>query len=92
MREPTEMELRVAREMYDANPALRSGHLAWDQLSFGYQAPWIACARSAIGAIREPTADMIARGDSRFYVGREQSRAIWQAMIDAASPPDSGEG
>lgn len=54
-------------------------------------------ARAAIAAMREPTEEMIDDGDDEFPQFEEAMyrfeylRKAWQAMIDAALPPQ-GEG
>lgn len=86
-RPPTEMEMRVAKAM--ANES----------------APWINClsdeqalalTRVAIRAMREPTRLMVKNGSFEligynpdFDAKSDYVPDVWQAMIDAASPPQT---
>ncbi len=82
-REPTEMELRVARALYDGRnlgaEAITSALLPqWEDLHPLYRRAWVLKARAAIRAMREPTNEMFLTIE---YI------SDWYAMIDAASPP-----
>ena len=72
-REPTEMELRVAKAIRACDENPKTGPLAtYEEL-----------ARAAIRAMRVPTTEMMS-GYNSFLTQIEN----WQAMIDAASPGD----
>jgi len=72
-REPTEMELRVAR-------ALSEKVVSMDQL---------VMARAAIRAMREPTEEMVVAGYDNAYGRGADLCLDYGAMIDAASPQHS---
>ena len=69
-REPTEMELRVAEAM---------GGVGCDDY-------WVGLARAAIRAMREPTTEMLRDALIGMPVRTEPAAAIWEVLIDAASP------
>ena len=76
-REPTEMELRVAKAMEEYR-ALEPQH-----------SDYIDAARAVIRAMRAPTGEMlniICEGNSYCNV---LSKATWCNMIDAASPGET---
>jgi hypothetical protein len=90
-REFTEIETRVAKALFALENRSLTG---WtfeketrDSELFDY---WIASARAAIRAMREPTDEMVNAaephmgGKSGFAAVTEDA---WLAMIDAASPP-----
>ena len=93
MREPTEMELRVARAIADTTPLMLSA------MPIGLRGRFCAdAARAAIRAMREPN-DMMLQAQSdtmeHHYFGdgvydqTEEVRAeAYRAMIDAASPQE----
>lgn len=113
MREPTEMELRVA-EALDPDAFAECEQVYTPDGYQELQATALEQARSAIRAMREPTREMCTIGEESAFMRRREERkwaqevrektgglpswestealAAWQAMIDAASPPDSGEG
>jgi len=76
----TEMELRVAKAIKDADMLASSGPLkTYEEL-----------ARAAIRAMREPTFVMIDEGATCLINSEEicmNPDDVWSAMIDAASPP-----
>ena len=81
---PTEMELRVAKALdpdafSDAEPDYGRGHQA------NRAAKAIDRARAAIRAMRTPTEEMMAT-----YKPWRKFKMVnqWQALIDAASPPE----
>jgi hypothetical protein len=91
--EPTVMELRVARRMYDVcqsdvftGQEMKAVH-EWDSLVDLVKYSWVCRARYVIDAMRDPTMLMMVRGaqDDLAYDG--DPGAVWTAMIDAASPP-----
>lgn len=86
-RTPTEMELRVAWALL-FNEAGDRPHTPWAALSDLFQAVMIRKARAAIRAMREPTKEMRRIGANGLVTPTRAGHA-WQAMIDAASPPDS---
>jgi hypothetical protein len=71
-REPTEMELRVVEAV--------SG--------FGLGEDRLAVARAAIRAMRTPTTEMLRDALIGMPVRTEPAAAIWEVLIDAASPPE----
>ena len=99
MREPTEMELRVAATMVKALSRV------WADLDSVERGIYTDVARAAIRAMREPTKDMIIKGN---YAADEHvsidhgypstgpsveidvlcAAATWKAMLNVASPPD----
>lgn len=92
----TEMELRVAKAMYVANPAKDYSWQEWEWLSYGQRLPWLRCASAAIRAMREPTTEMLAALKAHWHQpgkGRRsnlpQTKREWAVLIDAASPPKS---
>lgn len=92
--EPTEMELRVARAMYERPSVFYpSGkHGGWDAL--GLKNPertrCLLNARAAIHAMREPTASMECAGYGLNGADHEgDAIRIYRAMIDAASPDEA---
>ena len=94
-REPTEMELKVARNLLDYEAAGQP-HTAWDDLSPGYRNVMIGKARAAIRAMGEPTKEMVLAGCAKaaeeqlrpISINRRDAADLWRAMIDAASPPE----
>lgn len=98
-REPTEMELRVAKALYDgrnlgAECVQAIALPSWKDTPSIYRTPWILKARAAIRAMHEPTENMLTAavevaidhyaGDGLYLHTDKQT---WCAMIDAASPP-----
>jgi len=78
VREPTEVELRVAKALCNSQPFCKEREM--------FPCPWcVAGSRAAIRAMRNPTDEMWeAVSAETAYVSPE----AWQAMINAASPPD----
>ena len=76
MREPTEMELRVAKAIIDSG--IR-GDLADDEWT-------LLASRVAIRAMRSPTEDILEAG-AKAHPDDKMYERCWNAMIDAASPP-----
>jgi len=77
-REPTEMELRVAKAIraYDEND--KTGPLAtYEEL-----------ARAAIRAMHTPTTEMLREAGLGATSSTEDIAYMWTAMIDAASPQE----
>jgi hypothetical protein len=75
-REPTEMELRVAKAIRACDENDKTGPLAtYEEL-----------ARAAIRAMREPTTEMKDAGHPED--GPLKPYFAWIAMIDAASPQE----
>lgn len=89
-REPTEMELRVAQAIVQAE-------FAGETASFVCSVPvrdWVPLARAAILAMRVPTPQMIAAGLNCCNGDGERHKVLpheYQNMIDAASPGASCE-
>ena len=75
-REPTEMELRVAKAVEPLTFAFGPEQLK--------EAALIR-ARIAIQAMREPTDEMVDALPDHAALGNEDD--VWYAYIDAASPP-----
>lgn len=98
MREPTEMELRVAEGIYNsARKQYATKAPDWAEADKKTRDAILADARAAIRAMREPTDDMLAACLNVPILGpharaRDYDRAHYHVMIDAASPPDSGDG
>ena len=96
-REPTEMELRVAKAL------IATVRLQWDAVPESHPI-LLAEARAAIRAMREPTDEMMNRGTSTILIEHmtrptkaagnfvqfpaSTSHDVWTAMIDAASPQE----
>lgn len=78
-RPPAEMELRVAKAV-----CAEAGG-AWEKYTADERAREVRSARAAIRALLWPTNEMVDRGRASSFYGM---LAGWQAMIDAASPPD----
>jgi hypothetical protein len=76
MRQPTEMEMRVARALLGAN-GVTAEHIGEITLSQ---------ARAAIAAMREPSALMVVRGDDNEDYYNDGAEVVWRRMINAASP------
>lgn len=77
-REQTEMELRVAKAIRACDENPKTGPLAtYEEL-----------ARAAIWAMRVPTTEMLRDALIGMPVRTEPAAAIWEVLIDAASPPD----
>lgn len=98
MREPTEMELRVARTLnpfahWDGMPPNSATN---DQEYFRYvMATAVSDARKAIRAMREPTKEMLQFLSKNWDAPPHTPGAVypntqhhWRMMIDAASPPE----
>lgn len=103
-REPTEMELRVAEVLKEAigkaldATSISTRHGDWTAIGGG-SIDLVDLASAAIRAMREPTADVVEAG----HTGSQDSSGnmsdacgfpphlipyCWNAMIDAASPPE----
>jgi hypothetical protein len=87
-REPTEMELRVAKALADQMYVSE-----WDDLMPSYRTRSLEMARTAIRAMRDCTEQMVAQAQTSYEadlkgVGRTIIGCLWMEMIDAASPPD----
>lgn len=82
-REPTEMELRVAKALLDF---VQSRDYNAERAAHGITAYYLDQARAAIRAMREPTVAMADAGGENIWPFEEQAVIVWQAMIDAASP------
>ena len=88
----SEMVERVAKEIYlHVNAETAGRPLA--EVADAY----LACARAAIAAMREPTEAMIKEAtdtaimEGTYGIAGEDAVSIWKAMIDAAiSPSTSG--
>lgn len=70
------MPQKVARAIYEGRNG--RGCTPWSRLPEAHQAPYMADARAAIGALREPTIGMMAAGyRSRFLsAGASNAEAI----------------
>lgn len=83
----TEMEMRVAKAIADAGPTSDEvrAHPEYEERVLELS---LDLARAAIRAMREPTECMCTKhvhGENFAASGLLQT---WQAMIDAASPPE----
>jgi len=90
-REPTEMETRVSAVLmelameYITTPAWVEQ--SWQQSNEG-RAHYIKTARAAIRAMRVPTTEMLRDALFGMPVRTEPAAAIWEVLIDAASPQE----
>lgn len=83
----SEMQIRVARAIYEGRNGC--GAKPWGSLPRSHQGPYLADARAAIEAMREPTETIINAG--RIHVGdddglgcsADNARDCFNAMIDA---------
>jgi hypothetical protein len=88
MADNPEMIERVARAIWSADRNV--GGYGWEWLDESWRAGYYAQARSAIEAMREPTEEMIERGDDHakgWFASISvtyDSEEVWHAMIDAA--------
>jgi hypothetical protein len=76
---PTEMELRVAEAIKSVDDSKPKG---------GLGASYLSLARAAIRAMRTPTTEMLRDALIGMPVRTEPAAAIWEVLIDAASPQD----
>ena len=81
-RDPTEMELRVAKAANDAFMEDSFDGYPADSID---RALWLQVARAAIRAMYEPNETMLAAYMNALDA---KMRRRWRAMVDAASPPD----
>ena len=94
-REPTEMELRVARAMYERSTVVPSWNQYlrdkknWDKLQTSTRNKYLNDARAAIRALSHATTEMLREAGLNSSTTTEQMAEDFQAMIDAASPPDA---
>ena len=92
-REPTDMEERVARAICTeiCEDHLASGFAKPQDFQKGLDADWpeyLPTARAAIRAMRMPTTEMLRDALIGMPVRTEPAAAIWEVLIDAASPQD----
>jgi len=87
-REPTEMETRVAKVLYDLKQAGQFSREAEHYWNLGVRSWYFDQARAAIRAMREPTGGMLAAVDESMHPNWLAHRA-YEVMIDAASPPNA---
>lgn len=82
------MPQKVARAIYEGRNG--RGCTPWSRLSEAHQAPYLADACSAIGAMREPTIGMMAAGyRSRFLsAGASNAEAIMLTSKHVADDRD----
>lgn len=86
-REPTEMELRVARSIYKEATTTSFAPNGWDfdtNTRPQTRKRWLRIARAAIRAMREPTVTMMQAPRTKSVA---HAVKCYGAMIDAASPP-----
>jgi hypothetical protein len=100
MREPTEMELRVAQALIGVHPTLKIPPdgipAAWQQIPESLKDFMLQMARAAIRAMREPTPEMLdavklawrTPGQTHGQKHMPGLKADYERLIDAASPPD----
>tara|TARA_R110000868_G_scaffold72509_1_gene211247 strand:+ start:2332 stop:2583 length:252 start_codon:yes stop_codon:yes gene_type:complete len=79
-REPTEMELRVAKAICNV-----SNRAPWADENYDL---FLDEARAAIRAMREPTTKMLREAGMDGVCSTEDVAFMWGEMIDAASPPE----
>lgn len=104
-REPTEMELRVAKAIWDCREVgfPKFTRQTWDQGTLLAREATLHLACAAIRVMREPTKEMCVAGidegcsqidydevsgQTNCSLRSDAPGMIWQAMIDAASPPE----
>ena len=89
-REPTEMELRVAKILLIGDGvSMPSGKIRdWIDLSNVQRNSYLRTARAAIRAMRTPTTEMLRDALIGMPVRTEPAAAIWEVLIDAASPEE----
>ena len=89
-REPTEMETRVAKIILIADGvSMPSGKIRdWIDLSNVQRNSYLKTARAAIRAMRVPTTEMLRDALIGMPVRTEPAAAIWEVLIDAASPQE----
>ena len=85
--EPTEMEDRVARSIAVAD-GVPSDYLTTTRDAYLNIAPYLNMARAAIRAMRTPTTEMLREAGMVVAGNTEAHAAVWETMIDAASPQD----
>ncbi len=80
----SEMVERVAR----AIQATRGPHENWDRATEATRNLWMADARAAIEAMREPTAEMLAAGmaEAEVDLASEYRAMIGEALRTTAAP------
>lgn len=86
---PTEMELKVAKAAYLANPFRVDLTTPFEEITDSQKDMFVIVARAAIQAMRgdpghDVTAALCKPGENRIKFVE-----IWQAMINAASPPET---
>ena len=79
-RAPTEMELRVAKAICNV-----SNRAPWADENYDL---FLDEARAAIRAMRKPTTEMLRDALIGMPVRTEPAAAIWEVLIDAASPEE----
>jgi len=84
-REPTEKEIDVAKALYEHE---WKGQPHPEPFKDGCKKYWVSCASAAIRATHKPTEDMIHAAMLLNLADEMDCVAIFQAMVDAASPPD----
>ena len=79
IREPTEMELRVAEAIKSVDDSKSNG---------GLGASYLSLARAAICAMRTPTTEMLREAGMVVAGNTEAHATVWETMITAASPQE----
>ena len=83
-----DMVEKVAKSVYEKRNG--PGCLPWAHQTKGHRDPYLADARAALEAMREPTGAMIEAGMHKPFPGEaprlddDTCLETWQAMIDAA--------
>lgn len=90
-REPTVKELQVAKAAYEA---LFDDKWEDDKPTEHYRTRCLVAAGPSIRAMREPTQEMVSAAAHVYKIGGEamltpDQLSGYQAMIDAASPPEA---
>ena len=83
-REPTEMELRVAKALWEHEGDDTGMH---DSGRYSVE-NYVSLARAAIRAMRMPTTEMLREAGMGATCSTEDIAFMWETMIDAASPPE----
>ena len=85
---PTEMELRVANVLYAVENHGLTGARDMEFATPELREYWLESARAAIRAMRTPTTEMLRDALIGMPVRTEPAAAIWEVLIDAASPQE----
>lgn len=85
----TEMEMRVAKVLYAVENRDSTGGWDTESATPELRKYWVKNARAAIRAMRMPTTEMLREAGMVVAGNTETHSAVWETMIDAASPGDA---